>query len=41
MHQYQTMYVCGGRKFLTLNEAEQYANKVFKKQGVILGIELL
>ncbi len=33
------MYTCDGRKFKTLKAAVAYAEKVFVKTGVVLGIE--
>ena len=32
-------YICGGNKFNTLTEAMEYANGVFNREGIILGIE--
>jgi hypothetical protein len=33
------MYVCGGREFLYYDEALKYARYIFKRSGVVLGIE--
>lgn len=33
------MFICGGRKFQTLDFAKFYANEVFRVKGIILGIE--
>ena len=35
------MYIAGNRKFKTLKDAVTYAEKVFVKTGVVLGIEQL
>ena len=35
------MYICGGESFETLDLAEAFAFRVFKRTGVILGIEKL
>ena len=31
-------YICGGKSFFTETEAFEYANKVFTKENIILGI---
>lgn len=33
------MYKCNNRKFKTLNDAVEYANRYFVRHGVVLGIE--
>lgn len=35
----QVAYVCGGKRFKTLEKAKAYAEKVFKAKGIFLGIE--
>jgi hypothetical protein len=33
------MYICAGKRFLTLKGATDYANRLFRQTGVIAGIE--
>ena len=33
-------YICGGKEFSSLLDAERYANEVFAKKGIVLGIEV-
>ena len=33
------MYICAGKKFVTLKGATDYANGIFRKTGIIVGIE--
>ena len=35
------MFICGGKKFKTLELAIAFAGREFKRTGVILGIEKL
>lgn len=34
------MYVCANKQFKTLQDAKDYAARIFLRSGVILGIEL-
>ena len=33
-------YICGGKEFSSMHDACRYANQVFVKTGVLLGIEV-
>ena len=33
-------YICGNREFCSIQEAIRYANQVFKRDGVVLGIQV-
>jgi hypothetical protein len=33
-------YICGGKEFSSLLEAERYANQVFAQSRIVLGIEV-
>lgn len=33
-------YICGGKEFSSMTEAVRYANQVFKRDGVVLGIQV-
>ena len=33
-------YICGGKEFESVLAAQRYADQVFKRDGIILGIEV-
>jgi len=33
-------YICGGKEFSSVSDAIRYANQVFKRDGVVLGIQV-
>ena len=33
-------YICGNKEFSSVQDAIRYANQVFKRDGVVLGIQV-
>lgn len=33
------MYICAGKQFVSLTAATEYANEIFRKDGILVGIE--